>query len=333
MILPILLAFALSDEAPRGYVCSRTPGPIVVDGELDDEGWKAVPWSTDFVDIEGAKKPRPRFRTRVKMAWDDQYLLIAARLDEPHVWATLTEHDSVIFHDNDFEVFIDPDGDTHEYFEIEVNALNTTWDLFLDKPYRAGGPARNEWEAIGMKTAIGVDGTRNDPSDVDRGWNVEIAIPWTTLAKHANRPVPPTDGDQWRLNFSRVEWDTAVENGTYRKVPGKPEDNWVWSPQGVIDMHRPSRWGYVQFSTDAPGKVAFEADPDASTRDRLLAVFDAQLDYSRSHGSWAKRLEELTIEGSSEGICLTTQPGGYEASLRGPRKTWRIRQDSRLIAD
>ena len=66
------------------------------------------PWTTDFVDIQGGAKPTPRFRTRAKLLWDDDYLYIAAELEEPHVWATLTQHDSVIFQDPDFEVFIDP---------------------------------------------------------------------------------------------------------------------------------------------------------------------------------------------------------------------------------
>ena len=26
-----------------------------------------------------------------------------------------------------------------------------------------------------------------------------------------------------------------------------PEDNWDWSPQGEVDMHLPSRWGWVVF--------------------------------------------------------------------------------------
>ena len=94
-------------------------------------------------------KPKPRFRTRVKMLWDDEALYIAAEMEEPHVWATLTEHDSVIFHDNDFEVFLDPDGDNHLYGELELNALNTTWDLLLTKPYKDGGQAINAWEITG----------------------------------------------------------------------------------------------------------------------------------------------------------------------------------------
>ncbi|CEN48597.1 hypothetical protein CCAN2_1920045 [Capnocytophaga canimorsus] len=50
--------------------------------------------------------------------------------------ATLKERDTVIFHNNDFEIFLDPDNDSHNYYEFEINALNTVWDLFLTKPYR-----------------------------------------------------------------------------------------------------------------------------------------------------------------------------------------------------
>ena len=195
------------------------------------------------------------------MLWDDTYLYVGALLEEPHVWGTLTQHDSVIFKDNDFEIFIDPDGDNHEYYEIEINALNTEWDLFLKKPYRDGGPAINEWEIPGLKTAVHVSGTLNDPSDSDTSWSVEFAIPWKSLAEHAHRPAPPKDGDQWRINFSRVEWRHEIVDGKYQKIPKTPEDNWVWSPQGVVDMHRPERWGYLQFSTAKSGQAPCRIDP------------------------------------------------------------------------
>ena len=201
------------------------------------------------------------------MLWDDTYLYVGALLEEPHVWGTLTQHDSVIFQDNDFEIFIDPDGDNHEYYEIEINALNTEWDLFLKKPYRDGGPAINEWEIPGLKTAVHVSGTLNDPSDSDTSWSVEFAIPWKSLAEHAHRPAPPKDGDQWRINFSRVEWRHEIAGGKYRKIPKTPEDNWVWSPQGVVDMHRPERWGYLQFSTAKSGQA-----PAGSTQPLRFAI-------------------------------------------------------------
>lgn len=39
-----------------------------------------------------------------RTSWDDAWLFVAAELTEPQPWATLTDHDSVIFNDPDFEV-------------------------------------------------------------------------------------------------------------------------------------------------------------------------------------------------------------------------------------
>jgi hypothetical protein len=242
------LAVIGRSQTPKHYICKRATTAIRIDGKLDDVAWQKAAWSDDFVDIQGPGHPTPRFRTRVKMLWDDQYLYIAAELEEPHVWATLTEHDSVIFHDNDFEVFLNPTGDSRNYFEFEMNALNTGWDLFLSKPYREGGKADNSWEIPGLLTAVHVDGTLNDPSDRDHGWSVEIAFPWTAFRSRA--PVErPAAESEWRINFSRVEWQTNIADRKYVKVPGHPEDNWVWSAQGLIDMHVPENWGYVHFAT------------------------------------------------------------------------------------
>lgn len=249
LLLAILLLASLKTvpaQEPLRYEARRTAGAITIDGKLDDPAWKAAPWTADFVDIEGDAKPRPRFRTRAKMLWDDEYFYVAAEMEEPHVWATLTEHDAVIFHDNDFEVFLNPSGDSLNYFEFEINALNTGWDLFLPRPYKQKGRADNSWEIPGLKTAVHIDGTLNNPSDTDRGWSVEIAFPWKAFASRApvSRPKP---GDTWRVNFSRVQWRVDIVNGKYVKRPGLKEDNWVWSPQGLIDMHVPEKWGYVRF--------------------------------------------------------------------------------------
>lgn len=324
---------------PRHYICYRARKPIVIDGKLDDEAWRDAAWTEDFVDIEGDKRPRPRFRTRARMLWDDEYFYIGAELEEPHVWATLTEHDSVIFQDNDFEVFIDPDGDNHNYYEIEINALNTVWDLRLPKPYRDGGPPLNEWEIPGLKTAVYIDGTLNNPNDIDRGWSVEMAIPWKVLAEFAGCPAPPRDGDQWRVNFSRVEWLVRVVNGRYEKVPNMPEDNWVWSPQGVIDMHRPETWGYVQFSTAPPGKARFRPDPTYPARMELMRLYYAQKSFWEKHKRWARSLQELEWKPESLRGCeppvLRMTEDGYIASIHcklpgGKAVTVRVRHDSKL---
>jgi hypothetical protein len=319
---------------PKGYVCYRAPAPVVIDGDLKDEAWKAAPWTDAFVDIEGDKKPKPRFRTRVKMLWDDEALFIAAELEEPHVWATLKEHDSVIFHDNDFEVFLDPDGDNHLYGELELNALNTTWDLLLTKPYRDGGHAVNAWEITGLKTAVKIDGTLNDPRDTDTGWTVEIKWPWKglkELVKDAAPVMPPKDGDQWRINFSRVEWDTKVVDGKYQKTAPN-EHNWVWSPQGAIDMHRPERWGYLQFSTAKPGEAKFRPDPDWEIRDTLHRAYYAQTAHHRKTGKFATKSDDLGLKLPADRLHIEATRGGYEMSWSDekgkPRYT--ITHDSRF---
>ncbi len=248
-----------ADDAPtpRRYACPKLAAPLRLTGRMDDPQWERVPWTEDFVDIEGDRKPTPRHRTRAKMCWDDTYFYVAARLDDPHVFATLTEKNAVIFHDPDFEIFIDPDGDTRHYYEFEINALGTIWELYLEKTYRDGGPVHEGYNLDGLRSAVHVDGTINDPSDVDGGWSVEVAIPWEALRLFAREmPCPPEPGDEWRVNFSRVHWRFEIVDGAYRRFPREshPEDNWVWSPQGVVDMHRPTTWGYVTF--EDPGGVS-----------------------------------------------------------------------------
>jgi hypothetical protein len=246
-LLPaIFLAVSLAAATPKHYSCARAGSKLQIDGKLEDRAWKAAAWSDWFVDIRGGSWPKPRFRTRMKMLWDDEYLYIGAQLEDPDVWATLRDHDSVIFHDNDFEVFLNPTGDTLNYFEFEINALNTGWDLFLPKPYKKRGRADNSWEIPGLLSGVSVDGTLNTPGDRDRGWSVELAFPWEAFRERSGKGRPQP-GAEWRINFSRVEWQTRVVDDKYQKLPGLREDNWVWSPQGLVDMHVPEHWGFVKF--------------------------------------------------------------------------------------
>ncbi len=319
-----LILVAADVPHPRGYVCYRAGGAVVIDGKLDDAAWSRAPWTEDFVDIEGDVKPRPRFRTRAKMLWDDLYFYIAAELEEPDVWGHLTAHDAVLFHDLDFEVFIDPDGDNHEYAELEINALGTTWDLFMPKSYRDGGKAQDSFEIEGLKSAVHVAGTLNKPGDKDEGWTVEIAIPWPSFSRFARTRTPPKDGDQWRLNFSRVEWKHRLRGGAYEPIP-KSEDNWVWSPQGKIAMHMPERWGYVQFSKAEPGTVGFLPDPTWPARVRLMHVYEAQQAFRAETGRYARALGKLGIEAGEPEIKHRRTAEGFEASVAVPGDAGRSR--------
>ena len=317
--------------APRHYVASRASLPIRVDGKLDDPAWASAPWTETFVDIEGSRRPEPRFKTRAKMLWDDEWFYVAAEMEEPDLWGTLTERDSVIFRDNDFELFIDPDGDTHTYYELEVNALGTPWDLLLIKPYRDGGPAINGWDITGLQARVDLKGTLNKPADRDQGWTIELALPWRILKEAAPGHNPPKPGDRWRMNFSRVEWQMDVIEGKYSKrlqAGSKnplPEDNWVWSPQGAINMHMPERWGYVQFSDrPAAGREAipFVDDPNEAVKWALRRLYYRQGSYRAANGTYATTLDainasDIRVDGIEFKPAMQTTASTYEITASG----------------
>jgi hypothetical protein len=311
----------MRDIVPRHYLCHATHEPITIDGRADEPAWKAAEWTEDFVDIEGSRRPKPRFRTHAKMLWDDKCLYVYAELEEPHVWATITKKNEVIFRDPDFEIFISPDGSNHHYHEYEMNALNTIWELTLEKPYRDGGPARDPDNIPGLRSAVHVRGTPNDPTDTDEGWSVEIAFPWAGLSKYAGRAAsPPRDGDTWRMGFSRVEWVIDIIHRKYRKIEGRPEDNWIWSPQGIVDMHAPERWGFVQFTHEPPGKGKFKPDPTWPAREVLMEVYHRQQEFKRLRGHYAGSLKELgwdkgtTPNFPGVGLTLRGSDDGFEAT-------------------
>jgi hypothetical protein len=344
---PMASSAAPSVPDTRHYVCYRTPEWLDIDGLLDEPAWQAAEWSEAFVDIEGYDRPAPEWRTRFKLLWDDEFLYVGAELEEPHIWATLTERDAVIYRENDFEVFIDPDGDTHNYYELEINALGTVWDLFLAKPYRDRGKPQSEWDIAGLRAAVSVRGTVDDPSDRDEGWTVELAIPWSALATHAPGGRRPRDGEWWRVNFSRVQWHLETVDGGYRKLmdpaSGRPlrERNWVWSPQGAVNMHMPEMWGIVQFSdlVTGEGNVPFGSPVDEDVRWALRQVYYAQRSYYREHERYAADLAELGADlvgpdGSPFLPELIVTADGFEATAPGDGgAVWHIRQDGRIWSE
>lgn len=284
---------------PKSYVVNYVKTPPIIDGDVNEPIWQQARWTDDFVDIEGDLKPKPALQTNVKMLWDDSCLYIAAQIRDPHVWATLTHHDDIIFRDNDFEVFLDPHNTTHQYFEIEYNALNTVFDLFLNKPYRNGGTAMINWDVEGLRSAVKIQETLNDPSDIDRGWTVEMAIPFKAVSIGNNVEVPG-DGTLWRINFSRVEWDTKVVNGKYVKLKdskgnGLPEHNWVWSPQGVINMHYPERWGYLQFNKGNTNGSGFSMPYNELQKQYLWLIYYREKQWYEQNHKYSSSLKKFGL--------------------------------------
>jgi len=271
--------YACSESDIAHYTARRATGPIRVDGLLDESDWQKAEKSPRFVDM--ATGEPAIYGTRAAVLWDDQNLYIAFWIEEPFVQAKLTGKNPLIFNENDAEVFIDG-GDT--YYEFETNARGTTYQMFYiwRDAYKKGGrfdvpefdPVKNNamtfggdydrqaptfwkgtnprglrwayfgWGFPGLQSAVHVDGTLNDNSDIDKGWTVELAFPWKGAKWLAgDRPLPPKEGDTWKIFFGRFEL-LRVAGAEVQPHPG-----WSWNRHGVYDTHLPQCWTAVHFST------------------------------------------------------------------------------------
>lgn len=267
-------------SSPEHYTCYRTRTAPPLDGRLSGAAWQQAPQSPRFVDMVTGDPAI--FDTRAAALWDDQNLYIGFWIEEPFVEAKLTERDALIFLENDVEVFIDG-GDC--YYEFEINALGTIYEVFFiwqdaytrgsrfDVPefdllsrkalsfagnydrdaatfWRGTHPrgarwAFLDWDFAGLRSVVHVDGAINDRSVVDRGWRVELALPWAGMGWLADgRALPPQHGDVWSMFFGRFE---RLEIAG--AVP-QPQPAWCWTKHGVLDTHMPERFTRVQFSTE-----------------------------------------------------------------------------------
>jgi len=287
------------DFNPPVYACRYTKKPFVLDGNIEKDFWADIPYTDEFQDIEGPTLPTPRFSTRAKIAWDDNNIYFAAKLMGDEIWSYFaTERDDVIFRDNDFEIFIDPDSDTQQYYEFEMNARNTVWDLLLTKAYRDNGKPVNAFDIKGLATAVHIEGELNNPSADNTWWSVEVVMPFTTLIECTPKNVNPVCGDYWRVNFSRVQWKVDVIDNNFVKRTNPetgmplPEDNWVWAPTGVINIHYPEMWGFVFFA-DENGNVDCTIPQDEYRKWELRKIYYMQKMFIEDNRRYASTLEEL----------------------------------------
>lgn len=322
---------------PQTYRIQRAPSPPTVDGRLTEATWARAAWTTPFVNSAGRDRPAPPYRTRAKMMWDDRFLYLAAKLEEPDVRASFTTRDTTVWRENAFEVFIDPTGDTHHYYEFQINARETHWDLMLTRPYRDGGVPISAWDLRGLKKGVAVQGTLNDPSDTDTGWTVELALPWAVLAEAAPDAEPPVDGDRWRLNLTRMQWPASVVDGRYVRDTTE-NDASAWSPQGDGSFHMPERWGVVAFSDAVVGTAAdsVRLTPTDRVTWTLRRLYYRQRAYHDAHGTYADTLAALDADAiplpdADRSPTLEATQSLYEITAPAPNgAVVHIRQDGRV---
>lgn len=329
---------------PPTYICYKAPAPIRIDGKLSPEEWDQVPWTPFFVDITGEEGTEPYRQTRAKMVHDELGLYVAVVMEEPHIWATIMEHDAAVYMNNALEIFLNPTNDTHSYFEYQINALGTEWDLFMSKPYRdPGGLALSDWEFAGMESAVYIEGTLNNPDDTDHFWSVEVFFPWRSLYRVVGNKQKPEAGEQIRMNLSRVQWQTEIKEGNYIKVPAdahtSPQpDYWLWAPMGIVSIHMPEYWGMVQFSDvyAGTGEDFFIHYPEEKTKQILRNLYYRQHTFKAQTGQYATQLSDLSPQeiaspAELESLALYPTLSMYEMTLQAPDgKTWHIREDGKI---
>ena len=333
----------IAPQCPQ-YRCARAKGkPGALDGDLSKPFWQRGEWIDDFHDIQGDSLPRPAKHTRVKLLWDEEALYIAARLTDDTIWATVKNRDEVIFVDNDFEVFLAPQDSSHRYYELEMNAANSVWDLLMEKPQRDDVRRIIGWDIHGLESAVKIDGELNNPAADNRGWSLELKIPWFSLRECGRdevypRHLAPDPGEVWRLNFSRVEYHVDVIDNRYvkRKNPqtgaNLPEENWVWAPTGVIDIHMPEMWGYLTFTEDGEAwPLPLEEDAVKLALRRLYYREHAYLNAHERFTADAAAL--LGEEAAKYGIRAYVTPSMFEGIARWNGQVWHIRQDGYVWRD
>lgn len=270
--------YGCDEQSIAHYTCFRTAEKITVDGDLTKLCWKTAQRSSRFVDLVTGEPGY--WDTRMAALWDDEQFYVGIWVEEPNVQAQFTERDSPLYLENDVEVFIaGPDC----YYELQVNAIGAIYEVFYiwqdahkkrsyfnrpdfdlvsrnvdilggfqdvlryKKHPRGKRWAFMDWDFPDLQVAVRVDGTLNDSSDVDKGWTVELAFPWKGMEILAQkRPLPPKNGETWRMDFSRFE--SLRHSGIQSDLsPG-----WALSKHGVYDSHIPECFPYIHFSTEHP---------------------------------------------------------------------------------
>jgi len=317
--------FAKTPPKPPVYQAIQiSDNDISIDGNLNEKVWEQAKWTDYFLDIQGSDFPIPEFKTQVKILWSDSMVYFGAFLEEPHIWAKIKEDEKVMYYDNDFEIFIDPNGDNHNYYEFEFNALNKKWDLFLKWPYRDTLKPDLAWNCKGLRHATKIYGSINKSDDVDSAWTLEVAIPVLQIASEIKA------NDVWRVNFSRVQWKTDIVEEEYLKKD-LPENNWVWSPTWKINMHCPEYWGFVQFIEAKNNESYSISDRKWRTRCDLMDAYEERKKQWRNNNKYDSIKisdEEIHIEDENGFRYILSKADGQDVLMVNEKgKLWKEKKE------
>ncbi|MFT5232469.1 MAG: hypothetical protein ACI9UK_000194 [Candidatus Krumholzibacteriia bacterium] len=212
---------AVAQRAPDSEPWQATPAPrftthpiagdIVIDGELDDTGWAELEVAKNFAEHQPGDQVRPPVDTEVKITYNDEYLYVSYKCyDDPSkVRASFVERDRIW--DDDYVILmLDTFGNQSWAYEIGVNPYGIQGDLLW---------AANSGEDMAYDLIYYSAG-----KITDEGWQVEMAIPWTSLR------FPDQQDQQWRVDF-------------WRNHPRDVRGQYSWSEYDRDETCWPCQWG------------------------------------------------------------------------------------------
>src|SRR6266704_1336923 len=169
-----------SFPSPKHVVVPKLHGPVVIDGELNEQVWAEAALLQPFFQSEGGGPEREH--TQVRAWYDDNALYLGWTCKDTDIQATFTNRDSKFWEEEVVEFFLSPKELNH-YFELQWNHLGGVFDATIKNDLDEKGLSKNfdgDWSytAKGMKSAVKLKGTVNDASDKDEFWQVEVMIPF-----------------------------------------------------------------------------------------------------------------------------------------------------------
>jgi hypothetical protein len=153
----------------------RAPGPIRIDGELDDPGWVGATRIRGFVEYVPREGSQPPVETEVMLAYDEANLYVAFVAMDPEpgeIRATLQPRDR-LWNDDWVGVLLDPYGDASVGYYFLSNAIGVQADLQLT-PQSEDSSIDFIYTTAGRITEV--------------GYIVEMAIPFRSL-RVPDRPL------------------------------------------------------------------------------------------------------------------------------------------------
>ncbi|MEM7447212.1 MAG: carbohydrate-binding family 9-like protein [Myxococcota bacterium] len=223
----------------------RTTTAPQIDGKMDEALWKRARSSRRFVNTRTGGLAE--FRVTAKTLWDERHFYVGIQVQDDFIQSTYQNLDDHLWEQDAVEVMIDPSGRGHNYFELQVSPTGVVFDTRYDSRRHPRPFGHVTWHSD-VEAAVDIEGIAND-REKDRGYTVEMAIPWSAFRAGSPPFARPQAGQQWRVNFYVMD---ARPEG--QRAAG-------WSAPMVGDFHKPDRFGRIRFVDRAE-----EAGPAAGAR-------------------------------------------------------------------